>query len=319
MNKIACIAGLVFLGMAGQVLAQKYPDRPIRLIVPYAPGGSVDTTSRLLAPRFAEALGQQVVVENRPGGGAIIGTGSVAKAAPDGYTILMADIAFSANPALHEKLPYDSLKDFEPVIFTATLPTMFVVPKAVPATTLAELVALAKSKPGVLNYASAGLGSVAFLAAELFKMQNGIDIVHVPFQSGGQGIVSVLGGQTQMTILTVPTLISHVKAGAIRGLAVSGQKRRPNLPEVPTFAEAGYGNFDVALWTGILAPAGTPKDIIAKLNVEINRVLANPDTRQRLADIGTDAEGGTPERFGKFIIEDIARWQRLIKPSMREK
>ena len=307
------------IGMVAPAAAQKYPDRPIRMVVPYAPGGSIDTLSRLLAPHFSEALGQNVVVENRPGGGAIIGTGSVATAQPDGYTILMADIAFGANPALHSKLPYDTLADFEPVILVATFPTMLAVPKALAANTLGEFVAMAKAKPGTLNYASAGLGSVAFLAAELFKDQNRLDIVHIPYQSGGQAITSVLGGQTQMTILTPPTLKSHVQAGTIRALAVTGAQRQETLPDVPTFIEAGFPAFDVALWAGILVPAGTPPAIVAKLNADINRVLASPDVKRRIAEIGTHAAGGTPEQFTKFIKSDVSRWQKLIKPSMRDR
>ena len=299
------------------VHAQKYPDRPIRLVVPYAPGGSVDIIGRLLAVKMSEGLGQQVVVENKGGGGATIGTALVAKAPADGYTMLLADIAFGANPALMSKLPYDSAKEFAPVALVALLPSILVIDPTLPAGSAKELVALAKLSPGKLNYSSAGVGSMNFLAGELFKAQTGIDIVHVPYQSGAQAIAAILGGQTQMVFTTIPPVLQHVKAGKVKALALSGSKRQASLPGVTTFAEAGFAEFDVSLWQGVLVPAGTPPDIIVRLNSELNRVLAAPDVRARIAELGADPAGGTPEQFAAFISGEMARWGKLIKPEMR--
>ncbi len=320
-TKLRVVAWIVTLlgalAFAPPGAAQKYPDHPIKLVVPYAPGGSVDILGRLLAQKMSESMGQQIVVENRGGGGSTIGTGLVAKAPPDGYTILLADIAFGANPALMSKLPYDSHKDFQPVALLAVLPSILVVDPALGVNSVKELVALAKSKPGKLNYSSAGVGGMNYLASELFKEQNGLDIVHVPYQSGGQAITSVLGGQTQMVITTVPPVLQHVKAGKVKALAIAGATRLPSLPDVPTFAEAGFPNFDVSLWQGVLVPAGTPPDIVARLNAEINKALEQPDMRKRVAELGAIPEGGTPEHFATFIKNEMARWSALIKPEMR--
>jgi tripartite-type tricarboxylate transporter receptor subunit TctC len=319
MIRKSCLAMMTALLAAAMPAAhaQKYPDHPIRLVVPYAPGGSVDILGRLLAAKLSENTGQQVIVENKGGGGATIGTALVAKAPADGYTLLLADIAFGANPALMSKLPYDSVKDFAPVALVAMLPSILVVDPALPAGSAKELVALAKASPGKLNYSSAGVGSMNYLAGELFKAQTGIDVVHVPYQSGGQAIAAILGGQTQMVITTIPPVLQHVKSGKVKALALSGGKRQASLPDVPTFAEAGFAEFDVSLWQGVLVPAGTPPDIIARLNAEVNRALAAPDVRARIAELGADPAGGTPEQFTGFINGEMARWGKLIKPGMR--
>lgn len=297
--------------------AQKFPDHPLRLIVPYAPGGSVDIVGRLIAGKLSDVLGQQVVVENRGGGGATIGTGLVAKAAPDGYTLLLADIAFGANPALNKQLPYDSLKDFQPVALVALLPSILVVDPALQLTSARDFVAHAKANPGKLNYSSAGIGSMNYLAGEMFKANTGIDVVHVPYQSGGQAIAAILGGQTQFVITTIPPVLQHVRAGKVKALAVSGRKRHPSVPDVPTFAEAGFPEFDVSLWQGVLVPAGTPAEIVARLNADLNRVLAMPDVRDRLTELGAEPVGGTPGEFAAFINGEVTRWGKLIKPEMR--
>lgn len=314
---LAMMTALVAVTALPVAHAQKYPDHPIRLVVPYAPGGSVDIIGRLLASKLSEYLGQQVVVENKGGGGATIGTALVAKAPADGYTLLLADIAFGANPALMSKLPYDSARDFAPVALVALLPSILVVDPALPVGSAKELVALAKSSPGKLNYSSAGVGSMNFLAGELFKSQQGIDVVHVPYQSGGQAIAAILGGQTQFVITTIPPVLQHVKAGKVKALALSGNKRQPSLPDVPTFAEAGFAEFDVSLWQGVLVPAGTPPEVIARLNSEVNRALAAPDVRARIAELGADPAGGTSDQFAAFISGEMARWGKLIKPEMR--
>lgn len=316
---VAVLAASISLFAAPSVHAQKFPDRPLRLIVPYAPGGSVDIVGRLLAGKLSEVLGQQVVVENRGGGGATIGTGLVAKAAPDGYTMLLADIAFGANPALNKQLPYDSLKDFQPVALVALLPSILVVDPALPVASARDFVALAKASPGKLNYSSAGIGSMNYLAGEMFRENTGIDVVHVPYQSGAQAIAAILGGQTQFVITTIPPVLQHVRAGKVKALAVSGRKRNPSVPDVPTFAEAGFPEFDVSLWQGVLVPAGTPAEIVARLNADLNRVLAMPDVREKLAELGADPVGGTPAEFAAFINGEIARWGKLIKLEMRAK
>ncbi len=314
---LSMVGVLALAASAPAAWGQKYPDHPIRLVVPYAPGGSVDILGRLIAGKLSEVIGQQVVVDNRAGGGATIGTGIVAKAPPDGYTLLLADIAFGANPALMSKLPYDSAREFTPVALVAQLPSILVVTPSLPASSVKELVDDAKKAPGKLNYSSAGVGSMNFLAGELFKSNYGLDIVHVPYQSGGQAIAAILGGQTQMVITTIPPVLQHVKGGKVKALAVSGEKRQPTLPDVPTFKEAGFGDFDVSLWQGVLVPAGTPPDIVAKLNADLNKVLAMPEIRTKIAELGADPMGGTPEQFAAFIKGETERWARLIKPEMR--
>jgi tripartite-type tricarboxylate transporter receptor subunit TctC len=258
-----------------------------------------------------------VVVENRGGGGSTIGTALVVKAPPDGYTLLLADIAFGANPALMKQLPYDSLKDLQPVSLVALLPSIMVVEPGLPVGSVGEFVNLAKARPGQLNYSSAGVGSMNFLASELFKAQNGLEVVHVPYQSGGQAVTAILGGQAQLLIATVPPVLQHVKTGKVKALAIAGERRHSSLPEVPTFAEAGFPAFDVSLWQGVLVPAGTPPDVVAKLNAEINRVLAMPDVRERIGALGATPAGNTPEQFAAFIRGEMARWTKLVTPEMR--
>lgn len=310
-------AGLALATVVPIAHAQAYPDRPIKLVVPYAPGGGVDILGRLLAQKMTESLNQSVVVDNRGGGAGTIGTGIVAKAAPDGYTILLAAIELGANPALQEKMPYDSVKDLQPVTLVATLPAMLVVSNDFPAKTVKETIDVLKANPGKYNYASSGLGSMHYLAAELFKSTNNVEIVHIPYQSGGQALTALLGGQAQIAFSTVPPVLQQVRAGKVRGIAVAGKARQSALPDVPTFIEAGYPEFDASLWQGILVPAGTPKEVVARLNAAINRILAQPDVREKLLAMGADPVGGTPEEFGRFIQGEITRWGKLIKPSMR--
>jgi len=299
--------------------AQKFPVRPIRFLVPFAPGGATDITARVIAPGLGERLGQQVVVDNRPGAGSIIGTQILAGAVPDGHTIMLAEIAFGANPALHSKLPYDTRKDFAPVILVALMPTILVVPPALPVKSVADLIALAKSKPGGLNYSSSGVGSANFLAAELFKATIGTDIVHIPFQGGGQALAGVISGQAQMLFTTMPPSLPHVRAGRLRVLSISHSKRSPLLPDVPTTAEAGLPGFEVSLWVGVLAPGATPPALIERLNAEIQRVLEIPEVRERIGNLGAEIVSGPPEVLAKYIDSEIKRWSTAIKPHMRVK
>jgi tripartite-type tricarboxylate transporter receptor subunit TctC len=305
--------------LAASAFAQPYPYKPIRYIVPFAAGGATDIITRILAQPMTESLGQQVVVDNRPGAGAIVGTSLLAKAAPDGYTLMMCEIAHGANPALHAKLPYDTRKDFAPIAWVALIPTFLVVPPALPLRSVQELIAQARAKPGHLNYASSGVGSANFLAAELFKSELGLDIVHIPFQGGGQAVTAVLSGQAQMLFVTLPPSLPHVKAGRLKVLAISSGKRLASRPGIPTIAEATGKAIDVSLWLGTFAPAGTPAAVVQRLNAEINKALALPATRERLDAVGAEAVGGTPKKLADLVDAEIERWTRTIKPILGPK
>jgi tripartite-type tricarboxylate transporter receptor subunit TctC len=311
--------GLAALLAAACAFGQPYPYKPIRYIVPFAAGGATDITTRILAQPLTESLGQQVVVDNRPGAGAIVGTSLLAKAPPDGYTLIMCEIAHGANPALHAKLPYDTRKDFAPVAWVALIPTVLVVPPALPIRSVQELIAQARAKPGHLNYASSGVGSANFLAAELFKSELGLDIVHIPFQGGGQAVTAVLSGQAQMLFVTLPPSLPHVKAGKLRVLAISSGKRLASLSGVPTIAETTGKAIDVSLWLGTFAPAGTPAAIIQRLNAEINKALVLPATRERIEAVGAEAVGGTPQKLADLVDAEIARWTKTLKPILGTK
>lgn len=308
------------IGMASAcTLAQSYPHKPIRYIVPFAAGGATDITTRIVAQPLAESLGKPIVVDNRPGAGAIVGTSLLAKAPPDGYTLIMCEIAHGANPALHARLPYDTRKDFAPIAWVALIPTVLVVPPALPVRSVQELIAQARAKPGRLNYASSGVGSANFLAAELFKSELALDIVHVPFQGGGQAVTAVLSGQAQMLFVTLPPSLPHVKAGRLRVLAISSGKPLASLPGIPTIAEATGKPIDVSLWLGTFAPAGTPAAIVQRLNAEINQAISLPATRERMQAVGADPVGGPPQKLADLVEAEIERWTRTIKPIMRGK
>jgi tripartite-type tricarboxylate transporter receptor subunit TctC len=297
--------------------AQTYPHKPIRYIVPFSAGGATDIITRIVAQPMAQSMEQQIVVDNRPGAGAIVGTSILAKAAPDGYTIIMCEIAHGANPALHSKLPYDTLRDFAAVAWVASMPTVLVVPPTSAANSVQELIALARTKAGQLNYASSGVGSANFLAAELFKKELGLDIVHVPFQGGAQAVTAILSGQAQLLFTTLPPSLPHVKAGKLRMLAVGTLKRLPSMAEIPTVAESGVKGFDVALWVGTFAPAGTAAAVISRLNIEINQALAIRSVRERIEGVGAEIVGGTPEKLTAHVKAEIERWRRTIQPHMR--
>jgi tripartite-type tricarboxylate transporter receptor subunit TctC len=311
------LAGALVTALPPPATAQAFPSRPIRFLVPFSPGGATDITSRVIAPRLSERVGQPVVVDNRPGAGSIIATQILARSSPDGHTIMLAEIAFGANPALHSKLPYDTHKDFAPVILVGLMPTILVVPPTLAAKSVAELIALAKSKPGGLNYSSSGVGSANFLAAELFKAKIGTDIVHIPFQGGGQAIAGVISGQAQMLFTTMPPSLPQVRAGRLRVLAIAHSKRSVLLPDVPTTAEAGLPDFEVALWVGVLAPGATPKPIVQRLNGDIQQVLDMPEVRERIGNLGAEIVAGPPEVLQKYIDGELKRWAATIKPEMR--
>ena len=294
------------------VSAQDYPSRPVRVIVPFAPGGGTDILVRILSPRLSASLGQQIVVENRPGASSIIGTGEVVRSAPDGYTILAVDTSFTVNPSLQPKMPYDSLKDLAPVIHLAAAPVILVMHPSVPAQSVKELVALAKAKPGGLAYASGGNGASTHLAGELFKMVAGVDIVHIPYKGTGPAIADVVAGQVQMNFAGISSARPHVESGRLRAIAVTGDKRNPALPDVPTFAESGLA-VDAGTHWGLLAPAATPAAVIRKINAEVDRVLQQPEVKARIAELGFDAAGGSPEAWAALIRSEMAKWAKVVK------
>lgn len=303
----------VLAAVTFNVPAQDYPSRPIRLIVPFAPGGGTDILVRILAPRLTTSLGQQIVVENRPGASSVIGTGEVVRSAPDGYTLLAVDTSFTVNPSLQPKMPYDSLKDLAPVIHLAAAPVILVVHPSVPAKSVTELVALARSKPGGLSYASGGNGASTHLAGELFKMVAGVDIVHIPYKGTGPAIADVVAGQVQMNFAGISSARQHVDSGRLRAIAVTGARRNSALPDVPTFSEAGLQGVDAGTHWGLLAPAGTPPAVIQKLNAETDRVLQLPEVKARIAELGFDAAGGAPDAWVALIRSEMAKWAKVVK------
>ena len=304
---------IAVLTMAGPAGAQDYPTKPIRLVVPFAAGGATDVLARLVGERLTASLGQQVVVDNRPGAGGNIGSDIVARAEPDGYTILMGAVGTHAiNPSLYPKMPYDPVKDFAPVTLVASVPNVLVVNPEVPANSVQELIDLAKAKPGELNFASSGNGTSIHLSGELFKAMTGTDIVHVPYKGSGPAVTDLLGGQVQMMFDNMPSSLPHVKAGKLRALGVTSAARSPALPEVPTIAEAGVPDYDATSWFGIQAPAGTPEPVVARLQGAIVQALGEPEMRQRMADLGAEPVGDTPAEFGRFIAAEIAKWAKVV-------
>ncbi|MSP95678.1 MAG: tripartite tricarboxylate transporter substrate binding protein [Betaproteobacteria bacterium] len=310
---LALLLSLTALCFAGAPFAQNYPARPVRLIVPFAPGGTTDVLARLVAQKLADALGQQFLVDNRPGAGGNIGTELAVKSPADGYTLVMSfDGTMAINPGIYRTLAFDAQKDLAPVASVAQVPLLLVVHPGVAASNIAEFVALSKASPGRVNYSSAGHGSTGHLTGELFRARAGIDIVHVNYKGGGQAVQDLLGGQIQMLVTALPTVEGHLKGGRLRALAFTSARRVPGAPAVATLAESGYPEFDVLSWYGILAPAGTPQDIVRSLNAQINRILQAADVRARLALLGAEPTGGTPEQFAATIRADTARWARVV-------
>ncbi len=290
-----------------------YPARPIRLITPFAPGGSTTTVGRVIGQKLTESWGQNVIVDNRPGGNMIIGTDALAKATPDGYTILLTTNAHVINPSLFSKLPYDPIKDFAPVGNVYISEFVLVINPALPANNLQELITLAKAKPGQLNYATTGAGGSGHLANEMFAMLAGIKTQHIPYKGAGPAMVDLIGGQIQMFINNPLTVIGHIKSGRMRGIAVTGEVRLPTLPQVPTFSEAGLPGMDVKPWFCVVAPTGTPKPIINKLSTEIARIMAMPDVQDYLAKQGMMPFSSTPEQLATLMKTDMVRWAKFIK------
>ncbi|HYQ99215.1 MAG TPA: tripartite tricarboxylate transporter substrate binding protein, partial [Casimicrobiaceae bacterium] len=286
----------------------------VRLVVPFTPGGSTDILARAVGQKLSESWGQPVVVDNRPGAGGIIGMETVAKSAPDGYTLVMGHIGtLAANPALYKTLPYDPVKDFAPVTLIARVPNVLVVGPAVPSRSVAELIALAKAKPGKLDYGSGGNGSAAHLATEYFKLKAGVDLQHIPYKGTAPALQDLLGGQIALMITGLPPVLPHVKAGKLRILGVASAQRLRQFPEIPTIAESGVPGFEATQWYGILAPAATPKEIVAKLNREFVKALRDPAVGEKLAGEGADPVGDTPGEFAAFIASEIDLWGKVIR------
>ena len=310
----AALAALPPIAFA-QGAAAGYPNRPIRLIVPFTPGGATDIVGRLVATRLTEAWGQPVVAENRPGGGSNIGSDLVAKAAPDGYTLLLGTIATATNMSIYKNMPYDTLRDFAPVTQTMSAPSILVVAPSLPAGDLKELIALARAKPGALSFASSGAGGSPHLAGEMLKLAAGIDLIHIPYKGAAGATADVLSGQVSMGFMTALSAIPFIQTGRLKPIAVAAKKRLTQIPTVPTMAEAGLADFEVSSWNGLLAPAKTPPEIIAKLHKEAVRILSLPDVRAVFAAQAAEAVASTPEDFRAYIGAEIARWGRIVKAS----
>ena len=291
---------------------ESYPSRPVKMIVPVAAGGGTDFTARTLAEKLGVALGQPVVVENRPGASGSLGVQQAAAASPDGYTLVMPITSFPINPSLR-KLPFDTIKDFAPVVLAGTLPLVLVVNPDVPAKSVAELLALARSKPRGINFANSGNGTTAHLAGELFNRMAGTQMVSVNYKGGGPAVSDLLGGHVQVYFSTIPSVVQHIQAGKLRALAVTGKERSPEMPDIPTVAESGLPDFEVTAWFGIFAPAQTPQPVVARLNAELVKILAMADVREKLANHGVEPGGGSPESLGRFLVSEVAKWGDVVR------
>lgn len=308
-------AGTLAAAFAQAAFAQSYPNKPIKFVIGFAAGGATDVVGRLMAKKMSDALGQPVIVENKGGASSNIGAEAVFRAAPDGYTFYVCAITSAINVSLFPKLPFDFAKDFEPVALFANVPNILVVHPSVPAQSVKELIELARAQPGKLSYASSGSGTSIHLSAELFKKLAKVDILHVPYKGSAGAVTDLLGGQVQLMFDNMPSSLPHAKAGKLRALAVTSGQRSLSAPDVPTMIEAGVAGFDVVSWFGLVAPKGTPKDIIARVNAEAVKALASADIKERFLDLGAVAAPMTPEAFGDYIRAEIVRWGDVVKAS----
>lgn len=305
---------LLLAALTGAAAAQsQYPSRPLRIIVPQSPGASTDLTARLIGQRLSEAVKQPVVVDNRPGAGSIHGTDIVAKATPDGYTLLVVASSISINPSIYAKLPYDTLRDLAPVTQLSAFPNMLVVHPSVPVKSVQDLIALAKAKPGQLNYASAGSGTGTHLSAELFKGMTGVDMVHVPYKGGGPAVIALVGGQVQLMFGTTVALLPQVRAGKLRAIAVTTAKRTPAAPDVPTIAESGVPGFDHGPWNALFTTGRTPEPIVARLNREVVQILHAPEVKAMFMKEGAEPVGNSPAEFAAVLKSEIVKWAKVVK------
>lgn len=302
--------------LSATAFAQAWPAKPIRIVVPFPPGGGTDTIARETSQRVAAATGWTFVIENKPGAGGSLGVDAVAKSPADGYTLVLGQSSnLAINPTLYAKLPYDPQKHLAPIVLLANAPLVMVTGAKTPYKTLAEAVDAAKARPGQVNFASPGNGTVAHLTSEMFQKAAGIQTQHVPYKGANQALTDVISGNVELYMSSVPTLIGQIKQGKLRALAVTSARRVDDLPDVPTINESGYKGFDAVTWFGLLAPAGTPQDVLAKVNAEFNKALKSPELSKRLSDEGADPAGGTPEQFAQLIHDDIPRWGKVVKES----
>ena len=313
-STIALVTALVAAGFPAAAQAQQgYPARPIRIVVPSSPGGGADITARIIAPKLSEQLGQQVVVENRAGAGTMIGGEVVARAAPDGYTLLLGISTLAINPAMYRKVAYDALKDFATISQLVSLPNVLVTHPSLPAKTVKELVAFAKTRPGEIHFASAGIGTNPHLSMELFLSLTGLKMIHVPYKGAGPGIVDLVAGHVPVMTPSIISGLPHVKGGRLRALGVTSAKRAGGVPAIPTIAEAGVPGYEAVQWFGVLAPAGTPREIVNRLHGEIVRLLQSGDVRERLSGDGADMVGSAPDEFAAFLRAETAKWAKVVK------
>lgn len=309
------LAGLAGTILSAAAFAQPYPAKPIRIVVPYAPGGGVDIVARAIGQELTKRLNQQIIVENRTGAGGNIGSDAVAKAAPDGYTLLMASPANTINSSLYSKMPYDPARDLLPIALIATVPTVLLANRSLPVQNVKQLVALAKARPGALTYGSGGSGTTEHLAGEMFKSAARIDILHVPYKGGAAVLTDLVGGHIALMFVNQVFALQHIKAGTVKALGVASSERSPALPDVPTFAEAGFPDMRVSVWWGVMGPAGMPKEIVTQLNREIVAALASPEMKERLQTLSARPIGGTPEQFASFFADETKRWAQVVKSS----
>jgi len=309
------VSAILCAALCASAAAQDYPSKPVRIIVAVAPGGGADITARQLARRLGEQFGQQIVVDNRPGGGTVIGTDFVAKSTPDGYTLLMQVNTLAANHTLHSKLPYDTLKDFAPVVMVASTPNVLVVHPSLPAKTVKEFVTLARSKPDQIAYASSGQGGAAFLATEMLKLKTGIRMLHVPYKGTSPALIAILSGEAQCMVASLPGTIPYIRGGRVRALAVTSPQRAAVTPDIPTMLEAGIADYEFATWYGVFAPGRTPRDITAKLNAAVNGLLKQQDFRTQLARDGLDPAGGSLESFDDYFRREVEKLRVVIRAS----
>ena len=305
---------LAVLGAAG-AHAQTYPSKPVRLIVGFTPGGGVDINARLMAPELSKIYGQQFIVDNRPGAGTNIANELVAKSPPDGYTLLVNTAAIAINMTLYRKVNFDAIKDFAPVSIFSQSPNILTIHPSLPVKNVKDLVALAKSKPGAMNLSSAGSGTTQHLTGELFKLRTGTNIVHIPYKGSAPSLTALLGGEVEMTFANIPAISSHVKSKRLRALANAGTKRSDQMPEVPTLKESGINGVEVVVWYGVLAPAGTPREIVNSLSGSIAKIARSPDMRKHLHAQGAEPLGNSPEEFAKLLREEVTRWAEVVKVS----
>ena len=315
MNKLELVVSLLAAALSCAALPAlaEYPDKPVKIIVPYPPAGTTDIIARLIAQRLSERMKQPFVIENRPGAGGAIGSVAVAKSPADGYTLLMATVnSHGINSALFKNLPYDAVKDFAPITIVGSTPNVLMVNPSVPAKTLAELLALARAKPGGLNFGSTSQGGSPHMSGELLKSMTGVDIAHIPYKGAGPMLIDLIGGQVQLGFDNLPSSIGHIRSGKLRAIAVTTAKRFPGAPEIPTMAESGVPGYEVSAWFGLLAPAGTPKPVIDALYTNIAAILKQPEVVKQLFDLGAEPGGNTPEAYARQIAADVEKWKKVV-------